>query len=504
MSEILPLLSNAWSLFLVILFFGGSIFVHELGHFLAARRRGAHVERFSIGFGPAIWSRRGKDGVEYRISWIPLGGYVLLPQLADLGAVEGESTTDVKKLPPIPYGSKMLILVAGAAFNVIFAFVLSTVLWTIGTPVIEEEQTTRIGFVRETIELPTGKATEGPAYRAKLKSGDVVVSVDGKSVKSFSDINQLVALGHGRSASGAPSVDLEFEREGRRQQVTLNPILVGEGSDVFREIGIEPAAKVTVAGVLPGSPAEAVGLKFRDIITHVDGQPINYVGYLSDYFRTNGAKSVHLTLLRENQKVELDVAPAKFTDPEKKTEGYRLGVSLRGALTPKMIHTTPWEQVWDKAVWTGRNLQSLVNTNSDVGLNKMSSPLGIGSRMYQLAQVDFRLLLWFVIFVNVNLAIFNLLPIPVLDGGQMLFATIGRLRNRELPANFIIATQSAFFVLLMSMILYVGFFDVKRLSRDAKADRPAQPATGTAPSLTAPAPKAGEPAVVPAPAPAGK
>src|SRR6185369_9766870 len=93
------LLSNLWILILVVFFFGGSIFVHELGHFLAARRRGAVVERFSIGFGPAIWSRRGKDGVEYRLSWIPLGGYVLLPQLADLGAVEGESTTDVKKLP---------------------------------------------------------------------------------------------------------------------------------------------------------------------------------------------------------------------------------------------------------------------------------------------------------------------------------------------------------------------------------------------------------------------
>src|SRR3954470_24403884 len=76
---------------MVVLLFGGSIFVHELGHFLAARRRGVHVERFSIGFGPAIWSRRGKDGVEYRLSWFPLGGYVLLPQLADLSAIEGES-----------------------------------------------------------------------------------------------------------------------------------------------------------------------------------------------------------------------------------------------------------------------------------------------------------------------------------------------------------------------------------------------------------------------------
>src|SRR5882672_10972273 len=116
-SDLLPtLLSNVWAIFLVVVFFGGSIFVHELGHFLAARRRGVHVERFSIGFGPAIWSWRGKDGVEYRIAWFPLGGYVLLPQLADLGPIEGESVADVAKLPPVSYTTKMIVFVAGAAF----------------------------------------------------------------------------------------------------------------------------------------------------------------------------------------------------------------------------------------------------------------------------------------------------------------------------------------------------------------------------------------------------
>src|SRR3954465_14247825 len=101
----LDLFSNAWSFFLVILFFGGSIFVHELGHFLAARRRGAVVERFSIGFGPAIFKWRGKDGVEYRVSYFPLGGYVVLPQLADLSAVEGRSSLDSSKLPPVSYAT---------------------------------------------------------------------------------------------------------------------------------------------------------------------------------------------------------------------------------------------------------------------------------------------------------------------------------------------------------------------------------------------------------------
>lgn len=128
------LLTNLWVFFLVVLLFGGSIFVHELGHFLAARRRGAVVERFSIGFGPPIFKWKGKDGVEYRVSWFPLGGYVLLPQLADLGAVEGQSSVDTSKLPPVSYATKMIVFVAGATFNILFAFFLACIVWVVGQP----------------------------------------------------------------------------------------------------------------------------------------------------------------------------------------------------------------------------------------------------------------------------------------------------------------------------------------------------------------------------------
>src|SRR5471032_27209 len=114
-SDLLPmLLSNVWSIFLVVLFFGGSIFVHELGHFLAARRRGAHVARFSIGFGPKIFSWHDQSGTEYCLCWLPLGGYVALPQLADMRGIEGEANIDVAQLPPISYSSKLIVFAAGA------------------------------------------------------------------------------------------------------------------------------------------------------------------------------------------------------------------------------------------------------------------------------------------------------------------------------------------------------------------------------------------------------
>ncbi len=466
------LFSSIWSIFLIVLFFGGSIFVHELGHFLAARRRGVKVSRFSIGFGPAIWSHKAKDGVEYRLAWIPLGGYVALPQLAAMSAIEGESDPDTANLPPVSYSTRMIVFVAGAFFNILFALFLASVLWVVGQPVVEEEQSTRIAFVRKTIELPNGQMADGPAYIAKLQNGDNLLSIDGKSVKTFSDIGQLVALGHGRNAEGKPSVNVEFERNGKREQVILTPELVG--AEGFRDIGIEPAAKVTVAGVLPGTPAEKAGLKSRDIITQVNGQAVEYVSFISDYMRTNGGMPLKLTYLSEGKSNEVMITPAKAIDPETKAEVYRLGVQLHGGYTAKTIHTPPFEQVWDKVVWTWRNVQSVISPSSDVGISKLSGPIGIASRVNQFAQLDFRLVLWFVIFVNVNLAIFNLLPIPVLDGGHMFFATMAKLRGKDLPFNVIATIQSVFMVLLLTMILYVSVFDVRRIRRDSKADAQAR------------------------------
>ena len=114
MEFLTSVLGTVWSILLIVLFFGGSIFVHELGHFLAARRRGVKVERFSIGFGPKIFGWRGQDGVDYRVSWLPLGGYVALPQLADMAELEGGSTVDVKSLPPVSYTTRVIVFVADA------------------------------------------------------------------------------------------------------------------------------------------------------------------------------------------------------------------------------------------------------------------------------------------------------------------------------------------------------------------------------------------------------
>lgn len=158
--------SNAWATVLVLLFFGGSIFIHELGHFLAAKLRGLKVLRFSVGFGPILFSRRGKDGCEYVLSALPLGGYVAIPQLADLGAFEGTDGTEAKNLPKASCLDKIIVSAAGALFNVLLAAVLAVFVWIFGVPSNDFETTTVVGYVSKTITGADGKTVESPAQKA--------------------------------------------------------------------------------------------------------------------------------------------------------------------------------------------------------------------------------------------------------------------------------------------------------------------------------------------------
>ena len=470
---------------LVALGIGLLIFVHELGHFLAARKRGAKVERFSIGFGPAIWSRRGKDGVEYRLSWIPLGGYVLLPQLADLGPVEGESTTDVTRLPPIDYTSKLLILVAGASFNILFAFALACVVWLVGEPTFSELNTTRIGTVNAVIKLADGTTVPNPAADAGLQAGDNVTSIDGHRVANFEDILNGVLLGKGRASDDRRKAIFVIERAGKSMEIVVYPRLLGD--DKIRISGVEPAEDLTAESLLPDWPAALAGIKPGDRIIAVDGKPVFQRVAISEHLAKNTSRPSEFLLQRGQEQITLRIQPRLDTDERTGKSVPRIGLRYRDNIV--ILHPTPWAQVSNDVVSTFRTLGALLSPNSDIGPSKLSGPIGIARALHQQAQWDIRRALWFVILVNVNLAIFNLLPIPVLDGGQILFATIGRIRRRELPANFIMATQSAFFVILMSLIVYVSFFDVKRWARDSKSERFA-PAAAPAPT--------------PAPAPAGK
>lgn len=471
MDLIHSLFSNVWAVFLIVLFFGGSIFVHELGHFLAARRRGLRVERFSIGFGPRVFGWRGRDGVDYRLSLLPLGGYVALPQLADLKGVEGDSTPPSDALPPISYADKMIVSVAGAVFNLIFAFILATLLWFIGQPSSAEQATTRIGFVSPTIELEDGSRITSPAVEAGLQIGDTIRAIDGVAVSDWQELMQTLVTGSELALDGRRKAIFTIERDGTPRDVTVYPRLAGD--ERVRRVGIAPAYELIVHSVAADSRAARAGVRPQDRIAAIGAKPILNLQTYIDELTATAEQTVELQVRREGALVVVTL-PARSTKPGDATD---LGMAL--TTDSILIHENPVRQFTGHLAMTWRTLASLVHPHSDIGISKLSGPVGIIRVFHLAAQADIRIVLWFTILVNINLAVFNLLPIPVLDGGHMLFATIGRIRGRALPANFIASTQSIFVVLLFTMILYVSFFDVRRIARDL---RPAESAPASSPA----------------------
>jgi regulator of sigma E protease len=452
--------SSLWSIFLIVLFFGGSIFVHELGHFLAARRRGVKVERFSIGFGPKIFAWRGKDGVEYRLSWLPLGGYVALPQLADMAALEGESET-TEKLPPVSYSTRMIVFAAGAFFNVLFAFLLATILWVIGQPTSEELSSTRIGYIAKTMTLPDGSTVPSPAHEAGLKIGDNILAIDGAKISDWPDLLQTLVTSAGVTEDGRRKAIFTVERAGQRLDISVFPRLSGDES--VRKVGIIAGYTPIVAAVPETSFAKKIGLQTDDRLLELDGTPLLNLVTMFDVLQEKTPRAFTLVVERNAVRQTITVPAERPADAVP-----LLGAGFRTKFGLK--HTNPVEQLATQITTTFRTLWSLVHPHSDIGISKLSGPIGIGKIYWDASEAGFRYVLWIAILVNMNLAIFNLLPIPVLDGGHMLFATIGRLRGRALPVNFIATAQSIFIVLLFSMIIYVSVFDVKRIARDVRSE----------------------------------
>jgi regulator of sigma E protease len=465
-SDLLPtLLSNVWSIFLVVLFFGGSIFVHELGHFLAARRRGAHVARFSIGFGPKIISWHDKTGTEYCLCWLPLGGYVALPQLADMRGIEGESDIDPAQLPQLGYATKLIVFSAGAAFNVLFAFLLACIVWIVGQPQNGDLATTRIGYVSATLDAgdSAAKGLPSPAALAGLQVGDTIRAVDGQPMKDWSDIMSALTMGSGHTDAGERQVIFTIERAGQVRDVVLHPRLSGDEN--YRKVGIGQGYALIVHEVPAGSNGEKCGFKPEDEILDFDGQLVLNITTYQDYLQAHHDRPVIAHVKRGGQPFTLTI-PSR---PDATLNRSPLGLVLTTGY--QLTHPSPFAQVGEYVEMTFRTIWSLLDPHSDIGLSKMSGPVGIVHIFHEAAQLGIQAVLGFTILINVNLAIFNLLPIPVLDGGHIVFATIAYLRGRALPMNFILTTQSVFMALIFSMVIYISIFDIGRWRRDAKADR---------------------------------
>ena len=455
------MLSTILYIALALFALGFSIFIHELGHFIAAKKRGLIADRFSIGFGPRLfgWHRNGTD---FRLSLLPLGGYVSLPQLADMGRVEGGEKEE-DKLAPISYADKMIVAVMGAIFNLIFALVLSLLLWGVGREIVKS---TSIGFVAEEIRNADGAIVPGPAYEAGIRQGDTIYAIDGKSVPDWWYFQNAIATSVGKEdgEAGRRQVEVGILRDGENMVFTVYPELVS--SERMRYIGIEPETDETSAPIVihlePDMPAIESGLEPMDRLIKLDGEVIISGAFLSTYLSKHGDRSIDVTVERDGNELTLPIQPRT---KEGETSP-RFGFAYDFQYKTERVHYNPVEQLYRFAETMKMTLYALIHKNSDVKVKNMSGPVGIVHGLTRMAQIGFIDLIWMLALINVNLAIFNLLPIPVLDGGHMLFATISKLIGRPLPKKFMENLQGAFMILLLGFVIYVSFFDVGRVGRD--------------------------------------
>jgi regulator of sigma E protease len=449
----------------VVLFFGASIFVHEWGHYLAARWRGLKIDRFSIGFGPRLFGWSDKRGVDWRISLFPLGGYVALPQLADMRGIEGEYSDSGPQLPPLSYADKMIVSVAGAFFNVLFALVIGCVLWKTGLPVTEEYESTTIGYVAPVMTDDDGMERDGPGLRAGLLPGDEIVRIDGNKVRNWEDILYGVMTGVGRSSSGNPQTDMQVLRGEEEIAITVYPIL--DEHEGIRRIGLLPTNSVIVGETMDNSPARLAGLQSGDVISEANGIRLFRREALSNIIYGNPENPVLLTVIRDNRSIQVEIQPEMVVYNKKGDTAPMLGI--RWKLVRKTRYISPIKQVEDAVRTTFRVLGALVHPKSDVGIKNLSGPVGISYTLYVLSQISILEVLSIVVLINVNLAILNLLPIPVLDGGHMAFATIAKISGKPIPIRVVAASQGTFMLLFLAIFVYVTFFDAGRVKRNESA-----------------------------------
>jgi regulator of sigma E protease len=450
----------------VLLIFNLLIFVHELGHFLAARWRGLKVERFAIWFGKPIWKRK-INGVEYALGTIPAGGYVSLPQMATMEVIEGKVEEGEQPLPTISPLDKIIVAFAGPLFSFLLAVAFAVVVWMVGRPVTETENSTTIGWVDP----------NGPAWKAGLRPGDEITEIEGYKVTKFAPPSQDSVTWRVITSKG-PTISIKYLRDGQEYATEATPFKRQTHwyeRKALRQILVAPAHRAIIYDVATNSPAALAGLQRGDEVIALDGKKIHsFIALIhTQDTMTNGAISpVSLTVRRGAEEFERVLTPERPLKPAHSGPSFGI-LSWQGVTNITLVHPGPMEQVVDSVRQIGATLGAIFSRDSDVGVQQLGGAVMIMRLYSNLFQSEhgWRHVLWFSVILNVNLALLNLLPLPVLDGGHITLATIEAIRRRPVSARVLQYVQSAFAILLIGFMIFIAFFDTGDWVRSARADR---------------------------------
>ena len=419
---------------------GVLVFVHEMGHYLMARRIGIRVLTFSLGFGPKLLTVRRGD-TDYCISAIPLGGYVKMA---------GENPDDVRSGADDEFLSKtkwerFQVLIMGPTMNIILAFVVMAVVLYQGADVpAYEEQPPIVGYVMEA----------SPAEQSGIRVGDLILSIGGRPVQTWEELFVTVM----------PRAERELEVVLRRglQEVTTQVTPEAQTQFQVGDLGVVPIMQPQILNVLTGDPADLAGIRPRDVITAVNGEPITRDNPFVETINANADVALMLTVVRGGQTLKIEVTPA-----------LRGNVGLIGVeLSPFEVRTIepgPLQAIqmsFEKNyAWSGLIFQTLGGLlTSETSPKQLVGPLGIAQLSGGAAQIGLVALFTLMAMISLNLGILNLLPIPVLDGGHIFIMALEGLSRRDFSVRIKEKIQLAGFVVLLMLMVTVIYNDLTRIN----------------------------------------
>jgi regulator of sigma E protease len=414
---------------------GVLVFIHELGHFLAARRVGIRVLTFSLGFGPKLVKVQRGD-TEYCISALPLGGYVKMA---------GEAADEPRTGAPDEFLSKtkwqrFQVLIMGPVMNILLAIGVLAVVLARGNQVpLYIDQPAVIGVV----------SPGSPAEKAGLKAGDRIVEVEGDRTDTWDALDLAVGTRTGRD------IAVTFERMGERRTVRMRPM--PQGKYEFGDIGVEPDVYPLVAQTVKDDPAEKAGVKVGDLVRAVDGVRMVFPEDLRDAIAKKAGVPVDLTILRNGVEQHIIVTP----------------VNRDGSGKIGVAPTEPWKLVelgpiaafreslrvnYESAGLIFRTLGGLFTGQNS--LRQLQGPIRIAQMSGEAAQISIISLLRFMAMLSLNLGLLNLLPVPILDGGHILIMAIEGVARRDFSMQVKERMLMAGFVVLMMLMVTVFYNDL--------------------------------------------
>ena len=419
---------------------GVLVFVHEMGHYLMARRIGIRVLTFSLGFGPKLLTVKRGD-TDYCISAIPLGGYVKMA---------GENPDDVRSGADDEFLSKtkwerFQVLIMGPTMNILLAFVVMAVVLYQGADVpAYEEQPPIVGYVMDA----------SPAEQSGIRVGDLILRIGGRPVQTWEELFVTVM----------PRAERELEVVLRRglQEVTTQVTPEAQTQFQVGDLGVVPIMQPQILNVMTGDPADLAGIRPRDVITAVNDEPITRDNPFVETINANADVALILTVVRGGQTLKIEVTPA-----------LRGNVGLIGVeLSPFEVRTIepgPLQAIqmsFEKNyAWSGLIFQTLGGLlTSETSPKQLVGPLGIAQLSGGAAQIGLVALFTLMAMISLNLGILNLLPIPVLDGGHIFIMALEGLSRRDFSVRIKEKIQLAGFVVLLMLMITVIYNDLTRIN----------------------------------------